>query len=98
MQISKRLKMKSKYVFAYFRFGLALVFIFCKLTGHINWSWVWVLSPIWIIEVIWLILMILLGIDTYFKHELARKRLQDREDMMDRVNRKVADEIYNGEN
>ena len=27
---------------------LAIVFIVLKLVGAINWSWVWVLSPIWI--------------------------------------------------
>lgn len=27
---------------------LALVFIVLKLTGFIDWSWAWVLSPIWI--------------------------------------------------
>lgn len=30
-------------------FGLlTIVFIALKLTGHINWSWLWVLSPIWL--------------------------------------------------
>jgi hypothetical protein len=27
---------------------LTLLFIGLKLTGHIAWSWIWVLSPIWI--------------------------------------------------
>lgn len=27
---------------------LALVFITLKLTGFIDWSWVWVLAPLWI--------------------------------------------------
>ena len=27
---------------------LVLLFIGLKLTGHIDWSWVWVLSPFWI--------------------------------------------------
>lgn len=27
---------------------LTIVFIILKLTGHIDWSWWWVLSPIWI--------------------------------------------------
>ena len=27
---------------------LTIVFIVLKLTGHIAWSWWWVLSPIWI--------------------------------------------------
>lgn len=25
--------------------GLTLVFVYCKLTGHINWSWWLVYSP-----------------------------------------------------
>ena len=27
---------------------LVLIFITLKLTGYIQWSWWWVLSPIWI--------------------------------------------------
>lgn len=27
---------------------LAIVFITLKLTGHITWSWWWVLSPLWL--------------------------------------------------
>jgi hypothetical protein len=27
---------------------LTLIFIVLKLCGVINWSWVWVLSPLWI--------------------------------------------------
>jgi hypothetical protein len=27
---------------------LTIVFIVLKLTGYINWSWLWVLSPLWI--------------------------------------------------
>lgn len=27
---------------------LTIVFIVLKLTGHIDWSWWWVLSPLWI--------------------------------------------------
>ena len=27
---------------------LTLLFIGLKLTGHINWSWLWVLAPLWI--------------------------------------------------
>ena len=27
---------------------LTLLFIGLKLTGHIAWSWIWVLSPLWI--------------------------------------------------
>ena len=28
--------------------SLTILFIALKLTGVINWSWVWVLSPLWI--------------------------------------------------
>lgn len=82
----------------FFLIALCLIFIFCKLTGHIAWSWLWVLSPLWIPEAIWLILMMILGILTYINEEQSRKRIQDREDMQDRVNRKVADDMFNGEN
>lgn len=27
---------------------LTILFIGLKLTGHIAWSWLWVLSPLWI--------------------------------------------------
>ena len=27
---------------------LGLIFITVKLTGHITWPWLWVLSPFWI--------------------------------------------------
>lgn len=27
---------------------LTVLFIGLKLTGHIGWPWIWVLSPIWI--------------------------------------------------
>jgi hypothetical protein len=28
--------------------ALAILFITLKLTGHIDWSWWWVVSPIWL--------------------------------------------------
>ena len=82
----------------FFLTALTLIFIFCKLTGHINWSWVWALSPMWIPLAIWLILMLVIGILTYFSEVASRKRIQNIADMQDRVNRKVADGIFNGEN
>lgn len=27
---------------------LAVLFIGLKLTGHVDWSWLWVLSPLWL--------------------------------------------------
>lgn len=43
---------------------LATLFIGLKLTGHIDWKWIWVLSPLWIgfsIGVVLIILMIILA-------------------------------------
>lgn len=31
---------------------LTIVFIVLKLCGVIDWSWIWVLSPIWIVTVL----------------------------------------------
>ena len=32
--------------------ALTVVFTMLKLTGVIEWSWIWVLSPVWIIALI----------------------------------------------
>ena len=37
---------------------LTIAFIVLKLLGVINWSWVWVLSPLWISFLLGLILII----------------------------------------
>jgi len=43
--------------------GLLLVlFIGLKLTGYVNWSWWWVLSPLWIPIVLTIIILIGMGI------------------------------------
>jgi uncharacterized protein (DUF983 family) len=38
---------------------LTILFIGLKLTGHIQWSWLWVLSPIWIMAIIVIVLLLL---------------------------------------
>ena len=38
---------------------LTIVFIALKLCGVINWSWVWVLSPIWIAAILIVLLVLL---------------------------------------
>ncbi len=41
---------------------LTVLFIGLKLTGHIDWSWWWVLSPLWItLSVSFLILLLVLS-------------------------------------
>jgi len=44
---------------------LTVLFIGLKLTGHITWSWWWVLSPLWIgflIGIFFLLLVIIIGV------------------------------------
>ena len=45
---------------------LAILFIGLKLTNHIEWSWVWVLSPIWIPFCIAVLFLIIIGIAAIF--------------------------------
>lgn len=42
--------------------ALQLLFIALKLTGVINWSWLWVLSPTWISLIIVVICLIIIFI------------------------------------
>lgn len=37
---------------------LTIVFIVLKLVGIINWSWLWVLSPLWIGTILGVLLII----------------------------------------
>ena len=41
---------------------LTIVFIVLKLCGVIDWSWLWVLSPLWISLIIGIILFICLSV------------------------------------
>ena len=41
--------------------ALTIAFIILKLLGKINWSWVWVLSPIWI-SILLVILVIIITV------------------------------------
>ena len=41
---------------------LAILFIGLKLTGHIDWSWWWVMSPIWISAIVVVLILIVVGI------------------------------------
>lgn len=43
---------------------LTILFIGLKLTGHIDWSWWWVLSPIWIVASIIIFLIAVIGISS----------------------------------
>lgn len=41
---------------------LAVLFIGLKLTGYIDWSWWWVLSPLWIPLAIVLLVLAVVGV------------------------------------
>jgi hypothetical protein len=43
---------------------LGVLFIGLKLTGHIAWSWLWVLSPFWIPLVVAIVIVVFLAIVT----------------------------------
>jgi len=46
-------------------FGLLTVlFIGLKLTGYIDWSWLWVLSPLWISIVVLILVIVIAAIFT----------------------------------
>ena len=38
---------------------LSILFIGLKLTGYIDWPWVWVLSPIWISIILVIVIIII---------------------------------------
>lgn len=42
---------------------LTIVFVVLKLVGVINWSWIWVLSPIWIDLI--LVVLLIIGLCIY---------------------------------
>jgi len=46
---------------------LTILFIGLKLTGHIDWSWWWVLSPIWIMlsVILGIVVVVILGVLIY---------------------------------
>lgn len=41
---------------------LTVLFVALKLTGSIDWSWLWVVSPLWIKAIFLLVLAILAAI------------------------------------
>ncbi len=39
---------------------LTVLFIGLKLTGHITWPWIWVLSPLWISALISIVIIVII--------------------------------------
>jgi predicted tellurium resistance membrane protein TerC len=52
---------------------LLLLFIALKLTGHITWSWWWVLSPEWIPTAITVVLFSIWVLVVYIKKKKREK-------------------------
>ena len=46
---------------------LTILFIGLKLTGHINWSWWWVLAPIWGVFALVLVAVLFLATIKYLE-------------------------------
>ena len=53
---------------------LLLLFIALKLTGHITWSWWWVLSPIWIPIAVTVLLFSIWVLVVYIKKKKEKKK------------------------
>ena len=51
---------------------LTIAFIVLRLTGFIEWSWVWVLSPLWIPTAIILAVLLILGIIALVAAKVAK--------------------------
>lgn len=54
METEKNYEIKTS---SFFTSALTILFIGLKLTGYLEWSWVWVLSPLWITFAAGLLLM-----------------------------------------
>lgn len=46
---------------------LTILFVGLKLTGHISWSWLWVLAPLWASISFWLVVIIACFLFLYTK-------------------------------
>lgn len=60
---------------------LTIAFIVLKLTHVINWSWVWVLSPLWISFLLFVVVVsvvALIAFALWRRDEAARKALRNR--------------------
>lgn len=53
---------------------LCLIFITLKLTGLINWPWLWVLSPLWIGLIVVLLIIIISFIVFVVKEIIERRK------------------------
>lgn len=57
---------------------LLIVFIILKLVGVINWSWLWVLSPLWISLILLIIVVVACAIFVAHEEDKFVKRRKDK--------------------
>lgn len=59
---------------------LTILFIALKLTGMIQWSWLWVVSPIWISLTLWvailMIALIITGIGLFISSKIKETKIK----------------------
>lgn len=53
--------------------ALTILFVALKLTGYIDWSWWWVLSPIWIAILFGIVVMII-AVGFAIRSDMKRSR------------------------
>lgn len=53
---------------------LTILFIALKLTGHIDWSWKWVLAPIWISAILVIVAIVVALALAAYTGQLSRRR------------------------
>lgn len=53
---------------------LTILFIALKLTGHIEWSWIWVLSPLWISFLLFILLVTIFVTSAIYMERKSQKR------------------------
>lgn len=64
---------ETKVTIQYPIFGiLGLIFITLKLTGHIAWSWWWVLSPFWLPFALIIAVLAIIGLG-WIANEILKK-------------------------
>jgi membrane protein YdbS with pleckstrin-like domain len=56
---------------------LLILFIILKLTGIIEWKWIWVLSPLWISLAFGILVLLIVGIAFLFGITMITKQIQD---------------------
>lgn len=61
---------------------LTLVFVIAKLTGYLDWTWLWVFSPLWLPLSVFLgvltVIALFLGLGTLYEDRQRAKRKKAR--------------------